>query len=143
MKKILMLSVLLLTVITGCSTKQGTTTDSKNSYTILKQGEYGGRETESYEVIHTQEELDVIFRELNLEKAPAVNFAENNVVVLFLGQKNSGGNSIGIKSVQFNGDTATINVEKNSPQEGGMVTMAITNPFCVAALTKTAKVVVK
>lgn len=143
MKKILTLSVLLLTLVTACTTKQGIVTDSKNSYTVLKQGEYGGRETESYEVIRSQEQLDVIFRELNLEKAPAINFTENNVIVLFLGQKNSGGNAIGIKSVQFNDDTATVNVEKTTPQTGGMVTMAITNPFCIATLTKTEKVIVK
>ena len=143
MKKILALSVLLLTVITACTTKQGVTTDSKNNYVVLKQGEYGGRETESYEVLHSQVELDAMFRELNLEQAPAVNFAENNVVVLFLGQKNSGGNAISIKSVQFNGNTATVNVEKITPAAGGMVTMAITTPFCIATLTKTEKVVVK
>jgi len=143
MKKIIALSVLLLTVVTACTTKQGIATDSKNNYVVLKQGEYGGRETESYEVLHSQVELDAMFREMNLEEAPAVNFAENNVIVLFLGQKNSGGNAISIKSVQFNRDTATVNVEKITPQAGGMVTMAITNPFCIAMLTKTEKIVVK
>jgi len=143
MKKILALSVLMLAIVTGCNVKHDVISDSKNAFAVLKQGEYGGRETESYEVLRSQEELDVIFREMNLEKAPAVNFAENNVVVLFLGQKNSGGNNIGVKSVQFNGNTATVNVEKTTPQEGGMVTMAITNPYCIVALSKTEKVVVK
>lgn len=143
MKKILALGALLLTVVTGCSVKHDVINNTSNNYVVLKQGEYGGRETESYEVLHSQVELDAMFREMNLEEAPAVNFAENNVIVLFLGQKNSGGNAISIKSVQFNGDTATVNVEKTTPQAGGMVTMAITNPYCIATLTKTEKVVVK
>lgn len=128
----------------SCTTKTGVTNSSasNNSYTILAQGEYGGRETESNEVLHSVHELEAVYRELNLGEVPLIDFSTHNVVVVFLGEKNTGGFTIGIKNVVFTNDTATVNVSKLSP-EGNMATMAITNPFCIAAITKTEKVLFK
>jgi len=141
MKKLIAFSLVLLTVVTACTTKQGVTTASDKSYKMLNQSEYGGREVASHEIITSQPQLATLYKELNIEEVPTVDFTKNNVVALFLGQKNNGGYSIGIKSVTFDGDTATVNTVETKPT--GMSTMAITNPYYVATVTKSKKVVVK
>lgn len=141
MRKMIALSVVLLTIITACTTKQGVATTSDKAYTVLKQGEYGGRETKSHEVVTSQAQLATLYKELNIEEVPAVDFSKYNVVALFMGQKNSGGYTIGIKSVTFDGNTATVNTKETAPE--GMATMAITNPYCIATITKTKNVTVK
>lgn len=141
MKKIIAFSVMLLTIVTACTTKQGVTTKSDNAYQTLTQNEYGGRETKSHEVITTSAALATLYKELNIEQVPSVDFDKYNVVALFLGQKNSGGYKIGIKSVTVDGNTATVNTEETKPS--GMSTMAITNPYNIVKIVKIKNVVVK
>jgi hypothetical protein len=151
MKKILALGFVLL-AITACVSigvkgedgkpgQDGQSGRLERPYEILAEGTNGGRATESREVIKSQQQLANIYKELGLETAPKVDFTKNNVVALFMGQKNTGGYSIGIDNVAVNGDTAVITVKMASPD--GMATMAITNPYCIATVAKTDKVVVK
>lgn len=132
---------MLLTIVTACTTKQGVTSKSDSTFEMLAQSEYGGRETKSHEVITSSAALDKVYKELNIEKLPVIDFEKNNVVVLFLGQKSNGGYKISIKSVIVDGSTATVNTEEIKPT--GMSTMAITNPYYIAKIAKTKNVVVK
>ena len=138
MKKIAALSLLLVTIF-GCSAQKGK--DRHDGYTIVKQESYGGRETAGNETITTQAELVKLYAELNIEEVPSIDFKKQNVVALFMGQKRTGGYTISIGSLDVLNDTATIKVLETTP-EGGMATMALTAPYCIASIPKTAKVVV-
>lgn len=59
----------------------------------------------------------------------AINFDREQVVAVFMGTKNSGGYGIEIKRVIDTGKQIVVLVEETTPPEGGIVTMAITQPF--------------
>jgi len=65
---------------------------------------------------------------------PAVDFAENVVVFLFAGQRNTGGWSVDPKSVTIEGDTAVIDAAVTGPPPDAMVTQALTYPYAVVAV---------
>ncbi|WP_417352677.1 protease complex subunit PrcB family protein [Flavobacterium alkalisoli] len=144
MKKLALLSILFLLV--SCVTHQKGE-DGKpgksamaNNYEILTESGYGGHETAFNEVITSQERLDELYRELNIESIPTVDFDNNNVVALFMGQKPSGGYSIGIDNVKIENKTAFVKVKTTKPKAGENVTMALMQPYCIATITKTNKV---
>ncbi len=145
MKKLVFLLAIVLVSCAmhqkGEDGKDGTPGKSNNHYKVLNEGAYGGRETASRVVITSQEELNDLYRELNFKNIPNVDFNEYNVVALFLGQKSTGGYSIGIESVGFKEDTATVRIKTTKPKPGENVTMALTQPFCIATITKTGEII--
>ena len=137
MKKLILVALVIITA--ACSTKKAA--DGLDGFAPLKQESYGGRETESHEVITSQEQLKTLYSELNIESVPDVDFSKKNVVALFMGMKSSGGYSISIDKMERSGDTLIITAKKSAPE--GNATMAITQPYFIAAVPKTAKVEVK
>ncbi|MBE99773.1 protease complex subunit PrcB family protein [Flavobacterium coralii] len=117
-------------------------TNAGQNFVILHESGYGGRETESHEVIRSQQDLDALFKELN-HNSMTVDFSKYNVVAVFMGQKRSGGYSITVEKVVVDGNTAQVLVKNTLPEQGAMVTMALTAPYCMAAIPKTDKVIVK
>ncbi|MBL8047509.1 MAG: protease complex subunit PrcB family protein [Chthonomonas sp.] len=61
---------------------------------------------------------------------PRMNFREESLVAIHLGQRGSGGYSIGIESLQVNNAAeTTLRYWENSPNFGDRVTNAITRPY--------------
>ena len=137
MKKLVTLSLILVTLM-GCSAQKGK--DGDSNYTIIKKETYGGSETAGNKTITSQDQLAKLYAELNLEDVPTIDFSKKNVVAQFLGQKNTGGFSITIGSVEIKNNTATVRVLETTPN-GGMATMALTAPYYIASIPKTDKVI--
>ncbi|OYQ33117.1 hypothetical protein CHU92_13320 [Flavobacterium cyanobacteriorum] len=116
----------------------GTPIQMENNFTILKQESYGGMETPQNIIITSQSALDSMYQKLNAGEAQKTDFNKHTVVILFMGQKSTGGFSIGIESVRQNGDTAEVVIKETRPR--GAVTMALTQPYCIALIPKTPKV---
>lgn len=142
MKKVITFS-LLLVLLTGCSIKvvNNIKVDAAVAFEILKQDSYGGRESKSNVVIKSHDELVSLYKELGWTNVPTIDFSQNNVVAIFMGQKNSGGYSIGVRKVTIEDNTAIINVTESGPE--GMATMVLTAPYCIVVVPKTDKVVVE
>ena len=140
MKKIVALSFILITII-SCNSKKAASGEA--DFTILKENGYGGRETESHELVNDTKELIALCKELNIKEIPAVNFAQSSVVAVFMGQKRSGGYSITIEKVTVEDNTALVLVKNTVPEPGAAVTMALTAPYCVALIPKADDVEVK
>lgn len=140
MKKIVALSFILLTVI-SCNCKKSASEGEK--FSILKESAYGGRHTESHELIKSEQAFKAIYKELNIQDVPEVDFDKNNVVVAFMGQKRSGGYSITIEKVTVKDNTALVLVKNTVPEPNTTVTMALTAPYCMALIPKTDNVEVK
>lgn len=139
MKKIIALCM-IFTFIISCKCQKNQESE-KNNFITLYSSDYGGRETESYLVINSQESLNNLFKELYIEDFKSVDFAKNNVVALFLGEKNTGGHGIEIESLRTENDTTFIKVKKIKPEPGSMVTQAFTNPYYLAVIPKTKQVI--
>lgn len=154
MKKLaVILSLSLMAIATGCSvgvrgadgapgeSGKSATSSTAGSLEVLSQNAYGGRSKASNEIIESQEELNSLYKELNIEDTPKVDFKKHNVVALFMGQKFTGGYSIGVSSVVVKNNIATVLVKNLEPAANDMVTTALTAPYYIAAITKTDKVV--
>ena len=110
------------------------------TFEVLKQEVYGGREKKATEVVKSQEQLDKLYKELGSADAPKIDFEHNNVVAIFMGQKNTGGYSISIRKISVEDNVTTIAVKYTMPE--GMASMALTAPYCIAVIPKTDRVVV-
>lgn len=142
MKKVITFC-LMLVVLTSCSIHvvNNVKVDAAVAFEVLKQDAYGGRDTKSNVVVKSREELAALYKELGWSNVPTVDFSQNNVVAIFMGQKNTGGYSIGVRKVTIEDNTATINTVETKPE--GMATMALTAPYCIVVVAKTDKVVVE
>lgn len=142
MKKIITFCFLIV-ALTSCTVKvtNNIHVDTSIAFEIIKQDAYGGRDEKSNVIITSQQKLEAIYKELGWNEVPKVDFNKNNVVALFMGQQNSGGYSIAIKSIVVEDDTTIIKVLETKPE--GMATMALTAPYCIAIIPKTDKVIVE
>ena len=142
MRKLLTLGLLSM-ILTGCSINVLNNMRVSNAITfeLLKQDAYGGRDAKSTAIITSQGQLQDLYKELGWSDIPSVDFSKNNVVALFMGQKRTGGYSINVRKVTVEDDTTTVEVTETSP--GGMATMALTAPYCIVVIPKTANVEVK
>lgn len=140
---------LLLTVLTlglfACST---TNKLGANDYTVLLSREYGGNETFSKAIIDNTNDFANEISNLSIDESEYskflnIDFKTKNVLLLHLGQKNTGGYSIKINKIEQKGDFLTVYYSVNKPKPGENVTMALTNPFIMVELPKTKEVEVK
>ena len=142
MKKLLTLIVLFILASCKVSVVNNFNTDMAIAFEILKQETYGGPEQNGTTVVTSQQQLQELYNKLGWNDIPQIDFTKNNVVALFMGEKRTGGYSIGIKKVTIEGNTAIVTSVETKPQEGN-VTMAITSPYCIALIPKTQKVTIK
>lgn len=136
MKKITFLLLAFVTII-ACNTQKNIPETSgdmagNSNFEVIKQDAFGGREMESHMLITTQEELDALYRELNIEFVRPVDFTTENVIALFMGQRTSGGYGIGIEKVIEKNNKITVRRNYTEPQN--MATAVISAPYCVAII---------
>jgi len=129
---------LLLAVLTfanACTAVSGGTEEV--TMTTLGRGSYAASHSGRNAVLATSDtDYQRFWRELagGPDAPPAVDFAENVVVFLFAGERNTGGWSVEPKSVTIEGDTAVIDAPVNGPPPGSMVTQALTYPYAVVSV---------
>ncbi len=141
MKKILFICFAALGMA-GCKTKNtepGIPVEVRaENYTwkIIKQEQTGGKDKAGNELITSQEALTKLYSELNLTDVPVVDFKNKNVVALFFGEKRTGGYSISVENVVVKNYKAEVTILEEYPEKGGMVTMMLTSPYCIAIIPK-------
>lgn len=133
MKKILILFSVLL--ILSCSSSKSS---KKVTYQTLIDSSYNGKTLESYEVIDNHIDLNKTYKLIKDELVPNIDFAKARVVVLYMGQKNTGGYTIGIEEVREESNKVIVKIKKNYPD--GIATMVITEPFVIAKINTTKKI---
>ncbi|HCQ12889.1 protease complex subunit PrcB family protein [Flavobacterium sp.] len=127
MKKIILLG-LVFTLFSCSPTK--VVDDSKTLYKVLVSSDYGGASFQFYEVISEQREFNMLLGDDEIKKfVKPTDIATSNFVLVNLGEKNTGGYKIEIKSVEELSDKILVDIEEIKPD--GMAMQAITNPYCV------------
>jgi len=122
-----------ITLFLSCATKP-----SPVSYQVLSEGDYNGRKTQTYQVIDNHQELNKLYDQIKDDLIPKVDFAKSRVVALHLGEKNTGGYSIGIENVRKENGKIIVRIKKTYPQ--GAVTMAFTQPYMIAKINTNRKI---
>lgn len=116
--------------------KSTSTINSKNKlYEILYQGEIGGESYNFYEIISNEKDFrKVLSDELILNKVKKDDIKIANFLYLSLGEKNTGGYTISVSTVEELNDKIIVTVIKTNPFPDSMVTNAFTYPFCIVKI---------
>lgn len=119
-----------------------------NSFSVIYKSEMGGTENAGYTLIQNNESYIRFIESLKLDESQyanflAVDFKKKDVLVLYQGQKNSGGYAIDIESLKNENQTIIIKKKEIMPKKGEITTSVITSPYCIALIPKGKRVVVE
>ena len=81
--------------------------------------------------------------ESEYNKLVSVNFNTNDVVVVYQGQKNTGGYSIDVAEIHWENELLMVKTIEAIPEAGKPVTMAITNPYCITIIPKAKSLIIE
>ncbi|MEC5167404.1 hypothetical protein RCH18_003159 [Flavobacterium sp. PL11] len=128
---------LLLVAITlaSCGSTQVNSLSNTNLYEVITQQQYGGASIEFYEILSEPSEIKMLLNDPNLKgKINTNDLNQANFIILNMGEKPTGGYSIGISTIAETADAIVIKVKNTNPDPGSIVTQALTNPFCVVKI---------
>ena len=142
MKKIVLSSVTLALVSCGAT---ATKNSEKNSlYEVLTQQTNGGASIRFFEILSEPNQIAMLQNDENLKnKINPNDIQTSNFLVLNMGEKSTGGYSIGIDTVIETDKNIVITIKETYPEPGSMVTQAFTNPFCVVKINSKKDIIFK
>lgn len=116
-------------------------------FEVLVQHSHGGYDQPQIKVIKEPTELQAIYSKMNMTRRPGfpipeVDFDNEMIIGLYMGEKNTGGFSIGIENIEETKKELIITVKETSPDANSMVVTAICQPFCIVKMPATKKDVV-
>ncbi len=135
--------LLLVLIVIACSPKV-ITSGEKPLYEVLTRQNNGGASIRFYEILTEPKEIKMLLNDDNLEKkinAEDINTA--NFVILNMGEKNSGGYSINVKSVIEAADKIIITVEESAPKRNEMATSVMSYPYTIVKVNSKKPIVIQ
>ncbi len=140
MKKIIV-SLVILTLF-SCGTTALKNNDSL--YEVLSTQSYGGASIRFFEILSEPNQIAMLQNDDKLKnKIKETDIQTSNFIVLNMGEKTTGGYSIGIDTVLETDNNIIITVKETAPDAGSMVTQAFTNPFCVIKINSKKAIIFK
>ncbi|OQY28732.1 MAG: hypothetical protein B6244_06115 [Candidatus Cloacimonetes bacterium 4572_55] len=117
----------------------GENVEIKNSFN----GSYSGVTEARREAVKSQREWEAVWNEIHRirmpkPELPEVDFEQDMLLVAFLGQRNTGGHNIRIVRALDTKESRYALIKETKPQ-GGMVTMALTQPYHIVIVPRTDK----
>lgn len=129
---------LLTILVISCKSAEPS---ASSSFKMIYQSEYGGNENENLTVLYSKEQCFEALDKLSIaseviEELLATDFNKYAIAFISMGQKNNGGFSIKVKSIQLQEKILIMEKEITGPKPLEPVTMALTNPYCLVKVTK-------
>ncbi len=133
---------LMMITLFSCATGKPVATDSNKLYEVLTEQTYGGAAIRFFEILSEPNEIRMLQKDENLKNSiKPTDLQNSNFVILNMGQKSSGGYSINVEGVVETPTQIIIKVKETEPEPGGMVTQAMTNPFCVVKINSKKEII--
>ena len=140
MKKVI--SVLAVFVLISCGAKK--TSDSSALYEVLTTQSDGGGNIKFYEILTEPNEIKMLENDpLLADKMKQDDITNSNYVILNMGEKNTGGYSIGVEKVEETDKNIIITVKENSPAPDAMTMQVITYPYTVVKIHSKKEIIIK
>ena len=113
-------------------------------FDILFAHEIGGKTTQEILLVTDKEALNTIYTLISKNQQPSfdlpeIDFELDMIVVFFMGEKTTGGHGVTVNKIQENSSTINIHYSHSSPNPTDMVTLGITQPYCIVKMPKNAK----
>jgi hypothetical protein len=142
MKKI-SLSVLILMLV-ACGTSAPINSEKEALYQVLTHETDGGANIRFFEILTEPNEIRMLQNDSKLKnRITPTDVQKSNFVILNMGEKNTGGYTIGIERVVETDKNIIISVKESSPQPDSMVTQGFTYPFCVVKINSKKEIIIK
>lgn len=144
MIRILAACIFLFSSCSSANNKSKAKTQDTITFEILAQNSNGGKGDLEFMVIKDKKALNEIYGLISEDRfpeleIPLINFEQEFVVALFLGEKTSGGYSISVEQIMNVNDKVIVIYKIESPKKGEMVTTVMTQPYCIIKMPKTLK----
>lgn len=140
MKKVI--SVLAVFVLASCGVQK--TSDSKALYEILTEQSDGGGNIRFFEILTEPNEIKMLENDpLLKDKMKQDDIHNSNYVILNMGEKSTGGYSIGIDKVEETDKNIIITVKEINPAPDSMTMQVITYPYTVVKIRSKKEIIIK
>ena len=107
------------------------------SFTNVAKGDASGQQLAKQVTVRTAAEWKALWKDhAPTEKMPAVDFAKDMVVGIFLGTKPSAGHEVEIVGVRPEGNDLVVEYVQKQPAPGTMAAQILTEPFHLVAVPK-------
>ncbi|MFW0738184.1 protease complex subunit PrcB family protein [Flavobacterium sp. T12S277] len=142
MKKVI--SILVILVLVSCGVQKTSDGTSKVLYEVLTEQSDGGGNIKFFEILTEPNEIKMLESDPHLKaKMKQDDINNSNYVILNMGEKNTGGYSIGIEKVEETDKNIIITVKENNPAADAMVMQVITYPYTVIKVHSKKEIIVK
>lgn len=122
----------IVVVLFSCSTTNTKNKNSSSLFEVLTQQGNGGASIRFFEILSAPNEIAMLLNDDTLnKKVTAADVQNSNFVILNMGEKSSGGYSIGVENVVETDANIIVTVKEQVPEPGSMVIQSISSPFCV------------
>lgn len=143
-RKYLVTSLLVAALISiflwaGCS--NGTTgTPGEKDFTSISMGAASSITDERQMVIKDEQSFKDMWQHIDAVRGlPEIDFEDDMVIAVFMGEKPTGGYVIEIVSIEEYADSIVVNIKETVPGEDEMTTQALTYPYHVVSTDNTEK----
>jgi PrcB C-terminal len=139
-------SLIFLSIIAiSCSSSMN---KSNVVYKILHSGEFSSIENKEFLLIEDNQDYISAIEKLNIDESEYdkllnVDFKTNNICILLLGQRNTGGYSISVDYIKKKQKTLFIKTKELTPEKHSNVITVITNPYCLVVIPKMKNIIIK
>ncbi len=107
------------------------------SFTNIAKGDASGQQLAKQVAVHTAAEWTALWKNhAPTENMPAVDFARDMVVGIFLGTKPSAGHEVEIVGVRPDGKDLIVEYVQKQPAPGTMAAQILTQPFHLVGVPK-------
>lgn len=140
-KHFLHISALALAVslVAGCAVNRSATAEGAPLARQVTESDHCGLTAPGLVYVSTAGDLDKLAQlpsgNLALSMLRAIDFEQEHVVLVGLGQKTTGGYGLTLQSSEIVDDVLELMVEVRRPAAGAMVTQALTTPCAVIAIS--------
>ena len=135
---------LFVIMLASCSSVTIKSSDTNELYEVLTQQSYGGASIRFFEILSEPNEIKMLQNDINLkDKINSTDIQNANFIILNMGEKTTGGYSIGVESVVETDSNIVITVKETNPDLQSMVTQGFTSPFCVVKINSKKPIVFK
>ena len=137
--------LLIILSISACIQTTPVTQSGQVYFKVLANGSDSGMSLQRMFIIDNQKDWDSLWRnhaKPHHSLQPVINFKDNNVIALFMGQKHTGGYAIAIDHIKQTNDQLIVAVRFTKPSKDAARSMALTQPYFFAVIDKQNKAVI-
>lgn len=130
--------LLFLTIVLTTSCFSPGVREEPVPFVTLARGTYCDVTLPRDQVVRTKADLEKVWKKLNLsdQKLPDVNFENQTILAIFMGEQPTGGYSIRIDRISSTVDGLIVAVRRTEPPKGTPVTLSLTRPYIIVSVPR-------